>query len=47
MEFQKVVLMQEQIFQQHFTEAHSSKASHHSREPSEKLSHKNKSVKVL
>ena len=47
MEFQKVVLMQEQIFQQHFTEAHSSKASHHSREPSAKLSHKNKSVKVL
>ena len=47
MEFQKVVLMQEEIFQQHFTEAHSTKASHHPPEPSAKLSHKNKSVKVL
>ena len=29
MEFQKGVLMQEEIFQQHFTQAHSTKASHH------------------
>ena len=47
MEFQKVVLMQEEMFQQHFTQAHSTKASHHPPEPSAKLSHKNKSVKVL
>ena len=33
----KVVLMQEQIFLQHFTEAHSTKASHHPPEPSTKL----------
>ena len=46
-EFQKVVLMQEEIFQQHFKEAHSTKASHHPPEPSAKLFHKNKSVKRL
>ena len=47
MEFQKVVLMQEEMFQQHFTHAQSTKASHHPPEHSAKLSHKNKSVKVL
>ena len=46
-EFEKVVLMQEEIFQQHFTQARSTKARHHPPEPSAKLSHKNKSVKVL
>ena len=33
----KVVLMQEQIFLRHFTEAHFMKASHHPPEPSTKL----------
>ena len=36
-EVQKIVLMQEQIFLRHFTEAHSTKASHHPPELSTKL----------